>query len=168
MNPDADAPPAGASPRFIADQMLGRLARWMRILGYDTGFIPEISDAEIARLALREGRIVLTRDGGLARRMPPGRSIFIRSQDYRDQIAQVFREIGLKPDAARFFTRCPACNGEIVPAVKGSIREMVPAHVYRVREEFSRCPDCGRIFWEGSHLERALAKLREIFGDDSV
>jgi uncharacterized protein with PIN domain len=109
--------------------MLGRLARWLRILGYDTAFSPDSSDADIARIARREQRIVLTRDRGLAARKAVTRCILVASQDHRAQIMQVFGVLGLKPEAGRIFTRCPSCNRSVSVVPKGEIEGEVPAYV---------------------------------------
>jgi len=154
-----------SAPLCIAGPMLGRLARWLRLLGFDTAFSPDFSDADIARIARREGRIVLTRDRGLAARKAVTRCILIESQEYREQIAHVFRTLGLRPDAASIFSRCPACNRRVRAVPKEHVADEVPPYVYRTMSAFSRCPSCGNVFWMGSHHRRAMETVREIFGE---
>ncbi|MDD5558034.1 MAG: Mut7-C RNAse domain-containing protein [bacterium] len=155
---------SGAPPAFIADHMLGRLARWLRIIGCDTAFSPRHSDAEIVRIARREGRIILTRDRGIADRRGAAGCILIGSQDYREQLREVARATGLEPDGERFFTRCPRCNRPVERIGAAEAAGKAPPYVLGTQREFSRCPECGRVFWRGSHHARALAMMREVFG----
>ncbi|MCX6353352.1 MAG: Mut7-C RNAse domain-containing protein [Candidatus Aureabacteria bacterium] len=150
-------------PVFIADHMLGKLARWLRIVGYDTVFSPRFSDADIARVALREKRIVLTRDRGLVARAAVTRCIFIRSQEHGDQLRQVFEVLNLTPDAGRIFSICPVCNRSVTAVEKESVRGAVPEYVFETKENFSKCPECGRVFWRGTHHQRTIAKFMKIF-----
>jgi uncharacterized protein with PIN domain len=150
--------------RFIADHMLGRLARWLRICGYDTVFSPAYDDADIVRIALREGRVILTRDRGLVARAAARNFIFIESQEHTEQLRQVFDALKLKPDVERVFTICPVCNRNVVAVAKDEVSGLVPPYVYLRQDVYSKCPGCRRIFWRGTHYERALEKLRVIFG----
>jgi hypothetical protein len=118
--------------RFIADHMLGRLARWLRICGYDTVFSPEYYDADIVRIALREGRIILTRDKGLVARDAARNFIFIESQDHTEQLRQVLDALKLKPDIERVFTICPVCNRNVVAVAKNEISGLVPYVPYAI------------------------------------
>jgi len=155
---------ARRTPRFIADHMLGKLAQWLRILGYDTVFSPEYDDADIVRLALREGRVILTRDRGLIARVAVREFIFIESQDHTEQVKQVFDILKVRPDIGRIFTLCPVCNRRIVAVDKDQVEGAVPPYVYQHKDNYSKCPKCRRIFWQGTHHERTLKKLRAIFG----
>jgi uncharacterized protein with PIN domain len=149
---------------FIADHMLGRLAQWLRICGYDTVFSPRYDDADIMRIALREGRVILTRDRGLVARAAARDFIFIESQEHTEQLRQVFGALKLKPDLGRIFTICPECNRKVEAVAKDAVSKLVPPYVYQRHDIYSRCPGCHRIFWRGTHHERTLEKLRAIFG----
>lgn len=137
--------------KFVADSMLGSLAKWLRILGYDTLYFSHIEDWELARLAMAEGRILLTRDQELARRKG-FKSILIRSDKLQEQIAQVLQELDLKENNP--FSRCPVCNTPLQPVDKEQIRDMVPPYVFQTQDRFSICPGCNRVYWRGTHWQR--------------
>lgn len=148
--------------RLIADSMLGKLAKRLRMLGFDVGYEARVNDRELVRRARAEGRVLLTRDTRLLRRrdLPP--HVFIRSDHVGEQLAQVVSELELRLDRGAAFTRCLACNGELAPAPKESVRGQVPPYVFRTQDRFARCHGCGRIYWRGTHLqgmERGLAEM---------
>lgn len=146
--------------RFIADVMLGRLAKWLRIIGYDTLYFRRIEDSQLMRMAMREGRTLLTRDVELFNR-GGFQGLFIEGQDLEAQLAQVMREARLRPKV-KAGVRCPLCNERLQGVKKDQIRGLVPAYVYFAHEEFTRCPRCGKIFWRGTHWERIERRLREM------
>jgi uncharacterized protein with PIN domain len=137
-------------PRFIADAMLGKLARWLRILGYDTLYDDRADDHALVRWARAEGRILLTRDRELARRRGL-RCLFVTDEDVDEQLAQVVRDLGLSLDGA--FSRCNVCNEPLEPVDKDAIRDQVPPYVYQTQEQFARCTGCGRIYWPATHWQ---------------
>jgi uncharacterized protein with PIN domain len=146
--------------RFLCDDNLGRLARWLRAAGFDCVFENPIDDAELLRRAREEDRIVLTRDVSLVREgLGPHR--IVSSSDYREQLREVFAAYRLDP-LENAFTRCIACNERIVEVEKETVRDAVPARSFAALTRFWRCPGCGRVLWRGSHVERTLCRLREI------
>jgi len=148
------------TPGFVVDSMLGKLAKWLRILGYDSVFVHDADDDELVRLAVQEDRILLTKDRTLAeRRMVRGRCVFVSEEGTGAQLRQVIRELSLKADDSRLFTRCSVCNSEIVDAPKESVREEAPPYVFRTQEQFGRCSGCGRLYWRGTHVEHVLEAL---------
>ena len=158
------------APLFLADAMLGRLARYLRLLGYDTAYERDITDSGLLLLALREGRILLTRDTRLAARkvLPPGRTFLAISDDPLAQLKEVaahfqFR-LGLLPASSLLETaRCSVCNSQlerVASNAKESVRDLVPEHVFLSGKAFFRCAGCGRVYWEGSHIERFLKDIR--------
>ncbi|HID95228.1 MAG TPA: hypothetical protein EYP53_04125 [Candidatus Latescibacteria bacterium] len=150
--------------RFIVDDMLGRLAKWLRILGYDTCYCRRISDAELLRRAAAEHRIILTRDTRLIERIFSGNYLLIKSEDLRGQLRQVLGELNL--DTRRYlFSRCLVCNHPILPVEPEEVRGRVPSYVFQTQTEFSTCPGCERIYWKGTHYERILETLKQIEGD---
>lgn len=153
--------PDNRPPRIIADAMLGRLAKWLRLLGCDVAYERKIDDDELIRMALHEKRLVLTRDGNLARRRPAP-LLFIRDDHLPNQLRQVVRDLNL-PLAGRRFTRCIECNAELAVVEKDAVRTKVPAYVFETQDRFSECPDCGRIYWPGTHHDRAVRRLEEFF-----
>lgn len=143
--------------RLLADAMLGKLAKWLRLLGYDTLYDPAWDDATIARLARAEGRIVLTRDRELAARLGP-QALPVVSDRWQEQLLQVMRELDLSEAAAG--TRCSICNGRLQRLDAEEAARFVPPYVLRTQEVFHRCPTCGRIYWPGGHWERIQKLLR--------
>ena len=131
--------------------MLGRLARWLRIMGYDTCYEPDIPDEEIVGRSSSEGRIILTRDTLLVRRRRVTRYLFIESDHVRDQLRQVVDAYGL--DVARPFTRCLGCNLPIEPVERRKVRSLVPPYVYDTQHWFAQCPACEKVYWQGTHID---------------
>jgi uncharacterized protein with PIN domain/tRNA(Ser,Leu) C12 N-acetylase TAN1 len=154
-------PPASGDPRFVVDQMLGRLAARLRLIGYDAITVFDIADSEVTRLAAADGRILLTRDHLLSQtRAVPVH--FVVARDVRNQIIEVVRALGLSPDASRFFTRCTLCNSSLQSVEEAEIAERVPPNVRDRDVHFVRCIGCDQIYWRGSHVDRILAELSTV------
>ncbi|NOZ56480.1 MAG: hypothetical protein GXO73_06795 [Calditrichaeota bacterium] len=152
------------SPRFVADVMLGRLARWLRLLGYDVVY-EHLADDVLIELLNREDRILLSRDRALVETVGDERAYFVRNQRVDRQVAEVVRRFGL--DAEHFlFTRCTLCNTLVVPTTLEDVKEEVPPYVAETQREFWRCPGCGQVYWKGSHLGRARDWLQKALGGD--
>lgn len=147
-------PLAPGEPRFVADQMLGRLAARLRLLGYDTLTVYDLADSEVTRLAA--GRILLTRDAALARTQAVP-ALRVAATDPRGQLVEVLAALALAPDPARLFTRCTLCNTLVEPAAEADVE--VPAGVRGRGLAFVRCPGCGQVYWRGSHVDRILDEL---------
>ena len=146
--------------RFLADVMLGRLARWLRIIGYDTLYFRDMDDRELIRRAIEDDRILLTRDRELSRRDGFG-VLLITGEDLESQLAQVLQTMDSKPGIGRSI-RCPRCNRALVDVPRDAVRDMVPRYVWVTQRDFSRCPGCGKIFWKGTHWERIKRRLRRV------
>jgi uncharacterized protein len=151
-------------PRFLADCNVGRLARWLRALGYDAEYQPAIADAELVRRGLAEGLVVLTRDADLARRRPVAtgsvRLVLLASDRVGDQLRQVKRELALDDELA--LTRCLECNVALVPRRPDEVDSRVPPLARARATTCSECTECGRVYWDGTHWRRmreALAAL---------
>jgi uncharacterized protein len=144
--------------RFIADVMVGKLARWLRVLGFDVLYSNKYDDDEVIRIADAEGRIILTRDTGLAARTRNSRCLLIESVDYRDQIRQVLRSFDLKE--FKVFSRCLECNAALEDVDKESVFDKVAPYVYLTQDRFARCPSCDRVYWHGTHAEEMLKRIR--------
>ncbi|MDQ7005687.1 MAG: Mut7-C RNAse domain-containing protein [Acidobacteriota bacterium] len=147
------------TPRFIADVMLGRLTRWLRMLGCDVSWNSRWDDLTIASLAAREGRWILTRDHGLLARRTVRRGLLIESDRVEEQLRQVAEHFDLDFSAGPRFTRCTFCNLRLEPLERAAVRGRVPPYVLRRHTRFSTCRGCGRIFWKGSHAAHAAAHL---------
>ena len=143
-------------PRFLADCNVGRLARWLRALGYDASYHARIEDSELVREAAAENRVVLTRDRDLTKRrvIQTGvvRAVLIRDDDVIAQLRQVFSELGLELKDA--LTRCIECNSELESRAPAAVGERVPLYVRRTQSRYSECPECGRVYWAGTHWQR--------------
>jgi len=142
--------------KFAADEMLGSLSRWLRILGYDTTYEKDMEDAEILRLASEEDRILLTRDKDLVRRAK-GRGLYVKSDDLSAQLSQISEELDLSMDET--LTRCTVCNGDLVIVPPKDVRDSVPAGALESNDEFYRCTKCGKIYWKGTHWNNILDRL---------
>ena len=143
--------------------MLGGLARWLRILGLDTSYDPELDDARLVERAVEEGRLLLTRDRLLVeRRAVRDRHLLIRSEVVDEQVVQVLEELGLEPAAGDVFTRCLRCNVRTREVPREEAASEVPPYVARTQERFRRCPSCRRIYWRATHAERMRRRLRRM------
>jgi uncharacterized protein with PIN domain len=146
--------------RFAADCNLGTLAKWLRILGYDTLYERGIADLEFIRKAAGEGRIVLTRKRGLAARPSfEGRLVVVKADHVRLQLGEVLEALTLEPDPVKKMTRCLRCNTVLEVIPKERVEGRVPVYVYVKFEQFKGCPSCGRIYWPGTHrlhIEKSL------------
>ncbi|MFQ6079907.1 MAG: Mut7-C RNAse domain-containing protein [Thermodesulfobacteriota bacterium] len=146
--------------QFIVDRMLGRLAKWLRILGYDTLYLRG-NDWQTLKEKGR-GRILLTRTmklphGGNFRRVTPV------GEDNPDlQLRSVIKELGLKIDEHRFFSRCLICNRQLEKIPKEEVEGRVPDFVFSTYSEFNSCPTCSRIYWKGTHQENMRKKILEL------
>jgi uncharacterized protein len=138
--------------KLLFDEMLKNLASWFRILGIDSSFYSGKSDSQLIHLALKDGRVLVTRDLPLSLRCDKYgvRSILVKSDKIEEQIAHVLKETGIKPIFPNF-TRCASCNGELEDAPKEGLKDLVPQNTLETRERFWQCKSCGKVFWEGGH-----------------
>jgi uncharacterized protein len=144
--------------RFAVDKMLGRLATWLRLIGQDATYGSHRTSRGLLRHARAESRTILTRDH---RVLAAGRDlsvIFILSNDFREQLAQVINACRLDP-AAALFTRCTACNTLVVAVPKAQVASLVPPYVFASQQRFARCTQCGRTYWSGTHYRRVRTLL---------
>jgi len=149
------------NPRFVIDGHLGRLAAYLRMLGFDTWYDRFADDPLLASTAHNEKRVLLTRDVGLLKRREVEIGYCVRSDKPHDQLREVSRRFQLVPQFAPF-TRCMDCNGILNPVSKEHIAELLPPHTRATKEEFSRCSGCGKIFWRGSHHAKMLGWIRDL------
>ncbi|HLQ85819.1 MAG TPA: Mut7-C RNAse domain-containing protein [Salinisphaeraceae bacterium] len=152
-------PPLPWPPAFVLDTHLGRLTRYLRLLGFDSRYSNDRGDAELAAIADRERRLLLTRDRGLLKRARVTFARFVRADDPRMQLEDVFLHFRLRP-AMQPFSRCARCNGMLQDVSKGEIAHRLAPKTRRYYQHFRQCTRCGRLFWQGSHLD-ALRRMLE-------
>jgi uncharacterized protein with PIN domain len=160
-----DPPPPDTLPRFACDAMLGGLARWLRAAGYDAAFDAAIDDWGLIRLAMREGRILLSSDTGIFRvgvvRDGEVPALFIpHGLGKREQLALVLRNYRL-PLAG---PRCMACGGQLREVSQEQARDRAPSRSFAWQQQFCECERCGRLFWEGTHWQKIADGLRQAAG----
>ena len=155
--------------KFIVDTMLGNVARWLRILGYDTLYNRKYEDWQILRIAKKEQRIIITRDRGLHHRALNNgiKSIYLDMDDMAERLAYIALISGIKLYVDLDKSRCPICNSELRKArSKEEVKPLVPPKVYRLHDDFWICDRCGKVYWIGSHwrkIEEILEKARKIY-----
>jgi len=153
------------APRFIADHNVGKLRRWLRLLGFDTLFFTGPNDGDMVKLALEENRIILTRDTHISeRRLVTGGKIkvFLFSSDRpMEQLRHILLLLGLK-DGFRPFTLCVEDNHPLREIEKGMVGGRVPPYVFKTQDSYMECPHCRRIYWRGTHWRAMTAWIEEL------
>ncbi len=150
--------------RFVVDRMLGKLSKWLRVLGYDVVYLQEARSAEVLA-RLHEGRILLTRNRRAGRWHEQGRVFVVNANDPREQLREVIQGLSLSRMSAALFSRCLMCNCLLSTVSREEVREAVPEYVWHTQDQFHRCDDCGKVYWAGSHSEKMQKLLEEILTD---
>jgi hypothetical protein len=150
--------------RFIADSMLGKLAKWLRLGGIDVEYDKNIDDKVLIRRALFEDRVIITRDRVMAKRKDLKDCLLIWSDYLNEQLIE-FIQVFEFDTLDKAFTRCICCNTMLEEVSKNSLVDKVPPYVWKTQDEFRRCNSCQRIFWAGTHRENAEKFLRRVIGD---
>ena len=148
-------------PRFVLDVHLGKLARYLRLIGLDSLYRNDYSDERIVRLSVNEHRTILTRDRGILKRSAVTHGYWLRHTNPREQLAEVVRVFDLW-NRIKPFCRCIACNGKLRRADQESVLEKIPPRTARDFERFSQCEACGRVYWRGSHYGRLARLVQEL------
>ena len=157
-------------PKFIVDTMLGNVARWLRMLGYDTLYFKKIEDWKILSMALKDERVILTRDHGLCNRArKKGAKCLLLEQDtMEERLAYISMKTGIRLYMDLDRSRCPICNYELVKVNRETVKNKVPRRVYEKHNDFWYCRRCGKVYWIGKHwkgIEETLKKAREILSN---
>jgi uncharacterized protein with PIN domain len=153
-----------ADPRFVVDINVGRLATWLRVMGYDTLFPRAADDNDLVRIALRDGRVLVTRDAGFGQRRAVRngqmRVVRVEADDLQSQLRQLVRDLKLDLDGG--FSRCVRCNEPLNPLDKKDVAGRVPPYVFRNHRKFMECSGCRRLYWRGTHWAKMVAELDQV------
>jgi len=154
--------------KFIADSMLGRLAKWLRLIGYDTLYFRDIEDSLLLRIAREEHRVLLTRDTRIVKVKGLGQHLLLSYNDPFEQLEEVVDSFDLmrKGKTPIQHSRCAVCNGTLADITKEHALGHVPEYVFETTSRFRRCLQCNRLYWKGTHTDRIHKKLSEILKED--
>jgi len=150
--------------RFLLTKELGRLVKWLRILGYDTEYFTQGNHSSLLIQALRDERIILTRNQHLPKHTGL-RIILVQSQEMKEQLSEVLKTLNMRPNKDIMFSRCIICNEPLVPIEKEKIMQQVPEYVFKTQDKFITCPSCSRVYWQGTHWGNVQHCLEEIEGN---
>jgi hypothetical protein len=148
--------------KFIVTEELGRLAKWLRILGFDTVYFPKGEKRDLVLRSLREDRVILTRDSRMSR-FTGIRHLHIDTDFVEEQLEQAIRELNLEIDREQLFSICVVCNEPLEEAPRNSVKDKVAPYVFETQKVFMRCGRCGRTYWKGTHwalAQKFLGKLK--------
>jgi len=151
--------------KFIVDNNVGKLARWLRVIGYDTLLFKEKDGGKMIEIALNEGRVILTKDTQIIKRrlVTDGKlkAIIIKHDDPKAQLRETAKALNLnyyfKP-----FSLCLECNQMLMPRSKEEVQSSVPSRVFKTQEQYMECPSCHRIYWQGTHWQAMAKELRQL------
>lgn len=163
-NPVRLFPPYPGRPRFILDTHLGKLASYLRMLGFDTLYRNDYEDDELAQVSAEETRILLTRDLGVLKRGIVTYGYFVRETAPRLRLQEINERYDLVRHAEPF-KHCMRCNGLLHPAAKQSVLDHIPQDVVQYYDEFHQCDECSQIYWKGSHYEKMERMIAEMRGE---
>ena len=155
---------AAAENRFLADAMLGKLARWLRLLGFDCAYEDRIADAELIRRGVEQQRVILTRDRALPHESWLSGICVVRAEAPFEQLGEVLRRFALAP-SVQLFSRCSQCNRDLASAHRADLAGRAPPHILATREHFWECAGCGRVYWEGSHTRRIRQVVERLLAE---
>lgn len=144
--------------------MLGKLVRWMRLAGWDTAYQHPLPDSWLLDQSRREGRVILTRDTKLIRRLNPKDYLFIHHDLMPDQFQELLSAFPELASAYDPLSRCVHCNDPLNPLEKSGAEGKVWPYVFQTQEKFTQCPRCGRIYWQATHVKKILRRLESLFG----
>lgn len=154
--------------RFVCDSTLGRLAKWLRLMGFDTQFDTKAPDPHRLMARVADGRLVLTRSPGVYQQIADCPALLIGSEHPREQVRQIICELNIRRDELRPFTRCAVCNAALRLLTKTDAAGLVADYVFRHQARFYQCRRCHRIYWPGSHYRRGLEMMDQWFGEREI
>ncbi len=148
-------------PKFICDVHLGKLSRYLRIMGFNVFYKNNLEDDEIVKISLAEKRAILTRDLGILKRNEVTHGYYLRSTNVEEQVKEVINRFNLQKEI-REFTRCLECNSKLIKIAKEKVLENLPPKVNEAQKEFFSCPGCGKLYWKGTHHQKMLSFVQKI------
>ncbi|MCX7770301.1 MAG: Mut7-C RNAse domain-containing protein [Proteobacteria bacterium] len=150
---------------FVVDTMLGRLAKWLRMFGFDVLYNPNFDDETIIYIGRKENRIIITKDKRLSDSIAKAglKYIFIEDNDYRSQLKKIINLLNIKIEDISLFSRCVRCNSILKDVKKEEVEGLVPEFIFHTKMTFSNCETCGKIYWSGSHLNRIENLVKDLF-----
>jgi len=147
--------------KFLLSRELGRLAKWLRILGFDTAYFNQDNTSSLIIQALRDNRVIITRNHRLAKSCRL-KTALVKSEKLKEQLVQILKELKLNINSDMMFTRCIICNVILEEVDKEKIKDKVPEYVFKTQVNFIACPKCKRIYWSGTHWGNVAKTLKEI------
>ena len=152
-------------PNFIADVHLGKLARYLRMFGFDVYYKNDLSDEEIVKISSKERRAILTRDIGLLKRNEVTHGYYVRNTKVEEQVKEIMSRFDLQK-SIKEFSRCIECNEPLVTVEKNKILDELLPKVIQSQDEFYRCPSCKKIYWKGTHYQQMLSFIKSLKNND--
>lgn len=147
--------------QFIVTEELGRLSKWLRALGFDTEYYTQGNRSGLVLTSLKEDRVILTRNIKLTGRANL-RLVHIKSDFVDEQLKEVIKTLNLNIDKAKIFTRCILCNSILKETEKERVKECIPEYIYATCDKFYRCDNCNKVYWQGSHYEKAMEFVKKL------
>ena len=148
--------------KFILTPELGRLTKWLRILGFDVVYFTQINFPSLLIQALRDNRIILTRNSRFSDKARAAKCVQIKNDEVNQQLRQVLKDLNIRPDPEKMFSRCIICNTQLCEIEKQQVKDKVPEYVFKTQEEFFTCPSCRRIYWPGTHWGNVSTIIKEL------
>ena len=152
--------------KFILTKELGRLAKWLRILGFDAEYMQEHNPSALIIKALRDERVILTRNHRLPQ-VHGAPLLVLQEERIKAQVAEVLRRLHITPDSAMMLTRCTLCNTQLDAVAKDKIQHKVPAYVFETQHNFMSCPSCGRVYWQGTHWDGIRSQIEGVLAGEA-
>lgn len=147
--------------KLLLTKELGRLCKWLRIMGFDAGYFKQGNFSSLIVQALREDRVILTRNHRLADHAGI-KTVLINAQALKEQFLELKDKLGLSIDRSKVYSRCTVCNTPLAAVEKNKIKNRIPVYVFNTQNQFLACPECNRIYWQGTHWGNVEEIIKEM------